>query len=270
MLPEQVIVVDQGGHEDVERVVERHRRDGCTIVLVRNQERGLSASRNAAVRAAPTPYLAVTDDDCVPGPRWVETIGRAFSGPARPAAVTGPVLPLGPGGADRVPVSSRTSLVARTFRGRRAPWQVGTGANFAVCRPWLDRVGAYDVRLGAGSSGGAGEDIDLIYRLLRAGGSIRYEPDALIHHERATVARRRATRSTYGAGVGAFCGLHLRRRDGYALVLLLRWLGLRARLCVASFVRKGWRGPAEEVLVLAGTAHGLVYGLRARRHAGSR
>lgn len=122
------------------------------------------------------------------------------------------------------------------------------------------RLGArrFDTRLGTGSPGRAGEDLDLLDRLLAAGERITYEPEAVVRHERQTPARRAASRYGYGFGVGAMVGLGLRRRDPGAALNLARWLALRGRLAVTR------RAIGEEVRVLAGTGAGLVYGIRTR------
>jgi len=110
----------------------------------------------------------------------------------------------------------------------------------------------------------AAEDIDLIYRMLRAGATIRYCPQAVVRHERVDAARRRLTRRTYGRGIGAFVGIRGRERDVGVGVLLGHWVLQRlARLARAGF-RLDRVTVAEEALVLAGTARGLVLGLRLR------
>src|SRR5205823_3380305 len=142
----------------------------------------------------------------------------------RPDAVAGRISPLGPDGPGLFMVSSRDSTARVDYRGKAVPWVVGSGGNFTVNRAWFGRVGPFDERLGVGTPGKAGEDMDLIHRLLHAGARIRYEPDAVMYHERQTRARRLATRWSYGFGMGAFCGIWLRHHDPYALYLLARWL----------------------------------------------
>jgi hypothetical protein len=83
------------------------------------------------------------------------------------------------------------------------------------------------------------------------------EPHALVLHERQTAERRISSRYSYGKGVGAMIGLRLRRRDFGGLRQLAGWLALRLRLAIRR------RSPREELRVLAGTATGLVYGIRA-------
>jgi GT2 family glycosyltransferase len=142
---------------------------------------------------------------------------------------------------------------------------VGTGGNFAARRDILLRCGGFDERLGAGSPGGSGEDMDLLYRLLRSGARIRYEPAAVVYHERQPRDRRLASRSSYGRGIGACCGLWLRGRDLHALSVLGGWLRMRGGMAAGALRRRQWGSVREELLVLGGTARGLVYGLRAGR-----
>jgi GT2 family glycosyltransferase len=252
--PARTIVVDQGSTPAAAPGAE----------LVRDGSRGLSASRNAGVAAAAEAVVAFTDDDCVPSEDWVAAIAAAFEAADPPDAVTGPVLPLGPDAPGTFAVSSRTSLTPRELRGRAVPWEAGTGGNLAVRRD-LIAGHAFDERLGAGSPGRAAEDVDLLYRLLRSGARIRYEPRAVVYHERQSAERRRASRGAYGHGIGAFCALRASRRDLQPLVLLGRWAWLRLGLLTRAVLRGSARGAAEELAVLAGTVQGLAYGVRARR-----
>ncbi|HEX7120000.1 MAG TPA: glycosyltransferase [Longimicrobiales bacterium] len=262
--PGEVLVVDQSRDDATLRAIEARRCAGAPIRYLRIPPRGLSAARNAAAAATERPILAFTDDDCVPARGWVATLDRVFAESTELAAVTGPVLPLGPARPGLHAVSGRTSAVRAEYRVRALPWRVGTGGNTAVRRAWLERLGGFDERLGAGTPGGAGEDMDLLYRLLRAGGTIRYEPDARVFHERQSTARRLASRPRYGHGMGAFCALRLRRRDPYALAILARWCLDRGRILAGACLLARWRRAREEALMLRGAGAGLIYGLRLR------
>ncbi|MBI3769762.1 MAG: glycosyltransferase [Deltaproteobacteria bacterium] len=258
--PAEIIVVDQSADDAARAVVTRHAPRGVQVRYYRQDRRGLSASRNAAIMLATQPILAVTDDDCVPDARWVATIVRTLSEAQAPDAVTGRVLPLGAEEPGSYAVSSRVAEQRVDHRGRALPWSVGTGANLAVVRKWLAGVGGYDERFGVGSAGAAGEDTDLLYRLLRAGAQIRYEPDAIVYHERQSYGRRLATRSSYGRGIGACCAAWLRRGDPQALVLFGRWLASRVRRMVGAAARRDTTAVYEELLVLSGTVAGVIYG----------
>lgn len=265
MIPAEVLVVDQSeGNATASVVSQLAAGTSVRVVHVRQHERGLSRSRNAALAHATRPVLAVTDDDCVPDVRWVEVIARELTEQRSADVVTGRVLPLGPEVAGRVAVSSRTSEVRQTYTGNVVPWVVGTGGNFAAHREWLTRVGAFDVRLGAGSPGSSGEDMDVLYRLLRAGARIRYEPDAIVYHERQPIEQRVRSRWTYGRGMGACCALWVRNGEWFGGVVLMRWLGMRLGRFGGAIRARDRRLAREEIDVLRGTAAGIVYGLRVR------
>ena len=225
------------------------------LVAVRKAAGSLSGARNAALAVAQQPLVAITDDDCEPDPGWLEAAAASLDGDPSLVAVCGPVLPLPDPTGSLVPVSSRTSQQDATFARTHEPWRMGSGGNLVVRTASLRAAGGYDERLGAGSAGGAGEDVDVLHRLLRQG-SIRYDARAVVGHEQKSPAARRATRSRYGRGVGAAVGIWLRDGELSAVLVLLRWLLLRLRLLTRD---------ASELRVLAGTASGLLYGLRTRR-----
>ena len=264
VLPDEIVVVDQGDDSATEAVLLALAPTAPTVVHVRHGRRGLSASRNAAFEAASCDVVAVTDDDCVPDANWIAELKRAFGETNAPDAMCGRVLPQGPAEPNRVAVSSRTSQVPGEFTGNALPWVVGTGANFAARRELVQAIGGYDERLGVGSAGGAGEDLDIVRRLLRNGVRIRYEPRSLVYHERQSPDRRRATRSSYGRGAGACFALWLRERDLFALQALFAWVVMRLRLLALGAARRDPRAVREELVVLAGTLAGFAYGLRAR------
>lgn len=266
-MPAEIVVVDQSRDDLTQAAVEKRRESGAPIEYTRQPRLGLSASRNAAFTVASHPVVAVTDDDCVPEVDWVERIERAFAPSDSPEALTGRVLPLGPAQPGLYAVSQRGGAEAREYQGRVLPWLVGTGGNFAIKRDWLVVLGGYDERLGAGSPGRAAEDVDMLYRLLRAGALICYEPEAIIYHERQSWARREASRWSYGYGMGSFCGLWLRQGDAYALYMLGRWLSGLCRALGGALRRGQWRQAHLEQVSLRGTLGGLAYGWRVYQHS---
>lgn len=260
-VPEEIVIVDQGDTAVCEREVLQ--RSGCGVRLLyrRQPRRGLSAGRNAGAAMACGNIIAITDDDCVPDQAWLLTVHQTLSGDSAPDAVTGRVLPLGPEMPGLFAVSTRSSTSRWQFDRTITPWMVGTGANFAIRRHWFEHLGGYDERLGAGSPGKAAEDMDLFYRLLLTGARIRYEPDAVVLHERQSLSRRKASRYTYGFGMGAFCGIRLRALEGRILLVLLQWLLLRLKLLARATVAGKFSRVLEECVLLYATARGTVAAL---------
>jgi O-antigen biosynthesis protein len=266
MLPSEVIIVDQSRDDITRSIVEDYQSQQLSIIYVRQELLGLAASQNAAFTNASCPVVAVIDDDCVPDREWLAKINQAFATHDALDGLTGRVLPLGPDGDKLYPVSCRTSAVRTEFSGKYKPWSVGSGNNFAVKRELFKRIGGCDERLGPGSPGMGGVDMDLFYRLLRAGAHIRYEPEALVYHERQNRAGRIARRPMYGHGMGACCTIWLRQGDLYALRILGSWMIFHCWLMVGGIWQRHWTSVYEEVLMLGGTVRGLFYGLHVREN----
>jgi O-antigen biosynthesis protein len=261
VLPAEVIVVDQSRDEGVATALASVAVP-VPLQYFRMSREGLSASRNAAWTRATRPAVAFTDDDCVPDVEWIQVVDERLAGDPDLAAVSGRVLPLGEERPGTYVVSPRTSQHSREYAGRAVPWLVGTGGNFTVRRAWLERVGGFDPRLGAGSPGRAAEDAELIYRLLGQGARVRYDPRAVVYHERQTAAQRLSSRRGYGHGIGAFSAMYLRRGDGFAGRLLAGYLRDQAASLARAAVRGDWFLVRRRMRALRGCGAGVLYGLR--------
>jgi GT2 family glycosyltransferase len=257
--PRETIVVDQAPSPVTRQIVQQ-----CGMAGARYLEQprlGLSAARNLALAVASGDVLATTDDDCAPDPGWVAALAAAFERDAKPSAVTGPVLPLGEQPAGTHAISLRTATVAVDYRGRVPPWVAGSGNNFAARRDVLTRHGGWDERLGTGSPGQAAEDAEILYRILRGGEIVRYEPAAVVRHEWQTRARRLATRSSYAHGAAAMCGLWLRRGDIFAVRMLAAYAKDHLTAVAGAALRLDRGALVEHLRALAGLVPGLIYGL---------
>lgn len=260
-LPAEIIVVDQSRDAALEGALSGRARLDLPIRHIRHGRRGLSASRNEALSQACHPLIAFTDDDCVPHHRWIASLGDLLTQAHGPDAATGRVLPLGDERPGTFVVSARTGLVQVEFRGKSVPWLVGTGANFAARREWLLHVGGFDERLGAGSAGLAGEDAELLYRLLVAGATITYVPEAIIYHERQGMTQRLASRRSYGHGIGALCALWLRGGDLFSIRMLASWFRQQLRGIIRAGTGRDWFMLRQRLLGVWGCARGIAYGL---------
>ena len=158
--------------------------DQADIRYVHEPTPGLSQARNAGIRAATRPLIAFTDDDVTPHAGWTAEIVRAFD-ENEVELVTGLVLPsrldtpaqtlfqlgLGGFGTSFIPILFDNSFFEET-RAEAAPvWRIGAGANMAMRLRVFERVGLFDPRLGAGTSG-CSEDSELWYRILVSGGEL--------------------------------------------------------------------------------------------------
>ncbi|MGY1609581.1 glycosyltransferase family 2 protein [Geodermatophilus sp. SYSU D00700] len=263
-LPTEIVVVDQGHYPTTASVLDARRSAGVPLVHISQQRLGLSTSQNTGVMHATCPIVAIVDDDCVPDAHWVETVAREHALTSQPSVIGGRVLPLPPKGERTEPLALRTSTARLVLPSSAVPWAVGTGGNFTVTRDAYLRVGGNDERLGTGTSGRAGNDLDLFHRLMRAGVEARFSPDLLVHHERATPREFRTRCWNYGFGMGLCVTTWLADHDHSAFRVLFAWIVMRLRMLLRA---RGRYGVGNEIRVVLGTAHGLWHGLRLpRRH----
>lgn len=265
VLPEEVLIIDQGNYQIGEKVINQLRRKSVVPIVHCSQAKlGLSAARNLASSHASHAIIAFTDDDCMPDPDWLASIERTFASFPQLDGVTGRILPLGDASPELFPISTRTRRKAATFRGRKFPWDVGSGGNFVIKREKLQQVGGYDERLGTGSAGKSAEDIDIFYRLLLAGTVIRYQPDLLIYHERQDAERLVRSFWNYSHGFGAFTAKHLRKGDMYVAYLWSVWFLWLVWRTVKAVVLRQKIYAREGFLSLKGFSYGLAYGFKLR------
>ncbi|MBC8138480.1 MAG: hypothetical protein H8F28_21580, partial [Fibrella sp.] len=159
--------------------------------------------------------IAFTDDDCMVGEAWVETIANLFAVDPDLYMVYGQVL---------IPeeYKNRDGIVVPClyFDARRelAKGDIfGMGANMAFRKSLTEKIGVYDTVLGAGGVFGGGEDFDFTYRAQRAGLKVVAEPTlTAIHKSFRSRDHWNQVTYAYGRGDAAFYGKHARCGDRWA------------------------------------------------------
>ena len=243
--PLEILVVDNAPDSDSSRRVVAGLPTPVRYVV--EPRPGLSWARNRGIVESAGEVIAFTDDDVTVDTLWVGRVQQAFAGNPAAGAVTGLVCP-----------SELDTLAQAQFevhggfgRGfaprwfhpararRRLHWKAcetgrfGTGANMAFRRTVFERLGLFAPELGAGTRTEGGEDLEMLYRVIKHGIPVAYEPRALAwhRHRRETGA---LVRQMHGWGVGylAFVNharrlfpeeaLNLRGFELYWLVVLLK------------------------------------------------
>ncbi|MGN8050893.1 glycosyltransferase [Curtobacterium sp. 22159] len=206
---------------------------GRRVTTIQAPPGGLAASRNAGLLQASGDVVAFVDEGAVVDAGWVRALAAAFVREPDVACVTGLV----PAAELRTPAQrwhdARTAA-AHTVRRRvhrmtddgpeapvdgttRHPFAAssyGTGANLAVRRTTLLRLGGFDTAFGPGTRVGGGDDLDLFTRLLVAGSAIAVEPAAIAWQRTPDdVASLRAAAAAHGHGLGAWMTKNALDRD---------------------------------------------------------
>ena len=227
--PMEILVDDNAPDDDATRdIVLGLAADDPRIRYTHEPRPGKSRALNHGLEQAKFEIVAVTDDDALADPGWLSAVAAAFEADPGTWFVTGMVASSAlDTGAERyfdarydwgeVFHPRRFDLTAHRHPSPFYPFTpgiYGTGANCAVRRRALLRIGGFDPVLGAGTPRLGGADLDVFVRIILAGGRISYLPSALIwHRHRADSAALAEQLYAYGHGFGAYLAKHLRNRE---------------------------------------------------------
>lgn len=189
-----VLIVDSATAEPARSELRDLLRQFPAAHMIRIDEPGVSAARNAGARAATTEYIAYIDDDAIPSETWVEAILDAINerGRDRPALLGGRILPkweaLLPSWwppALRGLLSIIEHEGTGEYRSNELPPALEPyGCNMTVhVRSLLD-VGGFGSAIGRiGTVLLSDEDIQLAWRLQDEGYSVRYDSNIVVFHQ---------------------------------------------------------------------------------------
>lgn len=203
-----ILIVDSSDDMDKEQTAELAKKFGAKYV--HEPRRGLSIARNTGIAAASGEIIAFTDDDCVPEKDWLAQKIKNYSNPDV-WACTGRVIQQHTGGAsdlfeevagqDLGPekrvfnpadvrggigflLSNIGKVFAKHMKSRApAPFGIGHGSSLSFRREFFAKTGGCDERFGAGAPFKGCDDLEMLYRVLKSGHSIIYEPTAIVRHK---------------------------------------------------------------------------------------
>ncbi|MGV9819962.1 mycofactocin biosynthesis glycosyltransferase MftF [Nocardia xishanensis] len=200
-----VIVVDDGSDRPVR--IPESRGTRCRVTVLRHDEgQGPSAARNAGLRAATTEFVAFLDADVVPRSGWLEVMLGHFSDP-EVALVAPRIVALDPeSNALARYEHTRSSL---DLGRREAAVQSRGLVSYVPSAALLVRRQALLAEGGFDESMRVAEDVDLCWRLERAGWRLRYEPAAHVAHDhRVSFPSWFARKLFYGTGAAPLAQRH--------------------------------------------------------------
>src|SRR5260221_1487336 len=202
---------------------------------------GLDFARNRAWMEATGDLIAYLDDDVVVDSGWLAGLQEAWGENSDAAAFTGLVMPL------RLDTTAQVLFEKRNgFRrgfdknrfGKELPGNslypcgagiFGAGCNMAFRRDVLRYIGGFDEALDTGAPLPGGGDLDIFYRIVRAGHVLVYEPSYMVFHEhRASESGLRRQYYTWGLGFMTFVGKSYRNdppQRGRLRRFVIWWIG---------------------------------------------
>lgn len=249
---DELIVVDSASKSTSTEEIARARG----IRVIRASSPGTSLARNTGWRAARGTWVAFIDDDVRVDPQWADALHRAAGLGAGVSFLTGRLRLQHPTERPVAVFDEDDTMVID----RRTVEDAGHGANFAARREVLEAVGGYNESLGPGARWKAGEDLELIDRLVVAGLEGRYDPTVSAYHVQWRSQKDLlGLEWKYGLGQGARLAL-LRRLDRDRCRAVARRTTVDSGVVeLYSSVLRGWERIAMRALIrLAGTAIGFV------------
>ncbi|MEW6570510.1 MAG: glycosyltransferase [Nitrospirota bacterium] len=185
------------------------------VKLVSEPRKGLSYARNKGIAMTTGDIIITTDDDVTMPPDWLEKLIAPFAR-RDVMVVTGNVLPgeletraqhlfeaYGGLGRGFMSFEADRRWFESGVRHAVPTWRLGSTANAAFRAVIFSdpEIGLMDEALGAGTPTGCSEDTYLFYKVLKAGYTILYEPQAYVWHKhRQTMTTLRKQIYNYSKG----------------------------------------------------------------------
>jgi len=244
------------------------------VKYVMEPKPGLDFARNLALKEATGEMIAFIDDDVTVDRYWLSGLRRAIARYPDAAAFTGLVLPSEleteaqivferAGGFEK---SFETIRYGQTLPGNPfypcVGGKLGTGCNMAFLRKVALDLGGFDEALDTGPPLPGGGDSDMLYRIIRAGYPLIYEPRFMVfhRHRREYEQLRRQYCRSWGQGLMAFVvktyGSDVTQRPKLRR-LLLWWFGYKLHGLSESLLGKHVLPPGLLLAELWGGILGL-------------
>lgn len=237
----EIVVVDNASTDNTAACA---RETGVRVL--EQPKPGSYAARNLAIARTSSDFLAFTDSDCVPDPRWLSTAMARAERETGLGVVAGRIVLFDEAGAGGGWARSYEALVA--FPQHQASQGTCATANWLSPRAAIVGAGGFDETV---KSGG---DHHMGIRLRDAGLKLVYEPDMIVRHP---------TRATFGALLAKrrrLTGGHWDRASGRmrlpsAVARNLLETGRRGKkILIARDAPLGERLKAEAILIALGIA----------------
>ncbi|NMN98805.1 mycofactocin biosynthesis glycosyltransferase MftF [Antrihabitans stalactiti] len=233
----RVIVVDDGSTVPV------HSPRREVSVLRHGTSRGPAAARNTGLRSATTEFVAFLDSDVIPREGWLRGMLGHFDDPTV-ALVAPRIVAFDPDSTALARYEhSRSSL---DLGRRESRVRAGSIVSYVPSAAMLVRRRVIADEGGFDETMTVAEDVDLCWRLERAGWSLRYEPTAQVAHDhRITIGKWFSRRLFYGTGAALLAERHT---DAVAPVAMPVWTAAAVG-GAATLTRVGFAGAVVSMAV---------------------
>ena len=229
----EIIIIDQSDNSKTKNIVSQ--LQSKKIRYVKMTATGKAKALNLAIKKAKNELLAFTDDDCLVAKDWLKTIHDTYKKFPHVAGVFGNTLayPTKKSGVWICPATFQ-STSARFFSSPSIiHYQVlGQGNNMSLKKSILMSIGLFKEWLGVGSVTKAGEESELIFRILIHKHILMTNPHMLVRHNRwLSKNEYQFQESTYTRGLFAFFAYYIYTSYGWITVSMM-WRRSKERFLI--------------------------------------
>lgn len=229
----ELIVVDQNEHDFLKEMMS-HFQESFTIKYVKSLRKGLSYARNLGLTHATGEIIAFPDDDCKYYEDTLCNVVDLFSERTDLTIIAG-----------RIVDYDGTDVIRKW---RKRPFKIDRFNYYhsiSSVTIFVKEGGEYfDEELGAGTSNGSCEDVEYVYKYIRKGGLVEYNPCIRIWHPHQSDNNLEKEKiESYGRGFGFFIKKQMTFENIFLflIVLFFHVAKMVLYLCTLKFSLAGKR-----------------------------
>lgn len=234
-----ILVADQSTNNETIRVVKTLRSRKIKVFSM--SKPGKTKGLNLMIQQTKSEILVFTDDDCIVVKDWLEKIFNTYQHYPQIAGVFGNVLPYQSEShlkeicPSLIETARFTLLTEKNFR------HFLNGNNMSLKKSVFEKVGGFKEWLGVGSIGEAGEESELILRILKNKLILAINPQSIVYHNRwLTSQQEKELQAHYTCGFLAALSFHLLEKDYKHIWIFIKWR-IQERLFSFSGGRSAWK-----------------------------
>lgn len=253
----EILILDQNDTMETKKMVSAYHKTNIRYFHFGFHSK--TKALNKGISLAKGDILAFIDDDCIAHKHWLRYIHMSFRRKPEIFGLFGNVLPY-------QPKCHTEEICPSTFQKKAEECidsasllyyqHIGVGNNMCFKKMLFSRIGNFMEWLGPGTSGGAAEEGDIIYRTLKSGHTVAFSPKVVVYHNRwLSPSQEQALQRTYSRGLMAFFVYYALKKDKKRMMKFIQ-MRIRERLVpqkgilsalyeLWSFVGGAWVGLSQ-------------------------
>lgn len=190
----EIVVVDQNKKNFLQEIIDQYSNQ-INIIYIKSKEKGLSKNRNIGLKYISNEIVGFPDDDCKYLRETLLNVSNNFCSNQTLDGVIGRIIDENGNDCIRKWDKKKIRITKKNFY---------TKASSITIFEKIENILEFDEELGAGAKYGSSEDVDYLYRTLKLGKNIYYNPDIIVYHPKTQSNFSKEKASSYGVGHGVF------------------------------------------------------------------